>query len=243
MDLRPHIAKESLSHAYIIEGSRTSGLAALRDLMESFGIATRANPDYHEYQHETLLIEHAHILRREQTMRAADGAKKIFVVAFNAITGESQNALLKTIEDPTDDTHFFFLLRTSEMLLPTVRSRMQLVRAEEEKEGTPLPFAKEFLESSISVRMKMIEPMTKAKTDDKPRAKEEARVFVEALEPLLYKMFAPRGDSLATGGVTRGAYARALEDVITAKRELSGRSPSVKLLLEHLALTVPLTKK
>lgn len=240
MDLRPHIAKESLSHAYVIEGSRVSGLVALHDLMESFGIATKANPDYHEYEHETLLIEHARELRREQGMHAAEGAKKIFVVAFNAIGHESQNALLKTLEEPTRDTHFFFLVRTAEMLLPTVRSRMQLVRAEEEKAGTPLPFAKEFLQSSISARMKMIEPMTKAKTDDKPRAKEEARVFVEALEPLLYHMLTSGGDSLASESVTSRACARALEDILYAKRELSGRSPSVKLLLEHLALTVPI---
>src|SRR3989344_5236402 len=200
MDLRPHIALSSLSHAYVIEGARASGLSALRDLMESFGIAIKANPDYHEHQYETLLIEHARELRREQGMRGAEGAKKIFVVAFNAIHHESQNALLKTLEEPTDNTHFFFLVRTSEILLPTVRSRM-----------------------------KMIEPMTKAKTDDKPRAKEEARLFVEALEPLLYEKITQEEPRIT----------RALEDVLIAKRELSGRSPSVKLLLEHLVLTVP----
>lgn len=229
MDLRPHIALSSLSHAYVIEGARAPGLSALRDLMESFGIAVNANPDYHEYQYETLLIEHARELRREQGMRGADGAKKIFVVAFNAIHHESQNALLKTLEEPTDDTHFFFLVRTSEILLPTVRSRMQLVRVDEGSSEGPLPLAVEFLRSSISARMKMIEPMTKAKTDDKPRAKEDARLFVEALEPLLYEMITQKEPRIA----------RALEDVLIAKRELSGRSPSVKLLLEHLALTIP----
>ncbi|OGZ04667.1 MAG: hypothetical protein A2845_05225 [Candidatus Lloydbacteria bacterium RIFCSPHIGHO2_01_FULL_49_22] len=228
MDLRPHIALSSLSHAYVIEGARASGLSALRDLMESFGIAIKANPDYHEYQYETLLIEHARELRREQGMRGAEGAKKIFVVAFNAIHHESQNALLKTLEEPTDNTHFFFLVRTSEILLPTVRSRMQVVRGEESK-GDALPLAAEFLKSSISARMKMIEPMTKAKTDDKPRAKEEARLFVEALEPLLYEKITQEEPRIT----------RALEDVLIAKRELSGRSPSVKLLLEHLVLTVP----
>ncbi len=228
MDLRLHINKDHLSHAYVIEGARESGLSALRELMESFGIATKGNSDYHEYEFEALLIEHAQEIRREQGMRGAEGAKKIFVVAFNSIIHESQNALLKTLEEPTEDTHFFFLVRTSEILLPTVRSRMQLVRTDE-ADIDVLPLAREFLRSTPSVRMKLIEGMTKAKTDDKPRAKEEARVFVSALEPLLYEKLQSGGQGIAI----------ALEDILTAKRELQGRAPSVKLLLEHLALTLP----
>lgn len=228
MNLSAHINKDHLSHAYVIEGTRELGLIALRELIESFGIATKANPDYHEYQLEALLLADAQAIRREQGMHAADGAKKIFVVAFNSIIHESQNALLKTLEEPTEDTHFFFLVRTSEILLPTVRSRMQLIRTDSE-DADVLPLAREFLMSKPSARMKLIEPMTKAKTDDKPRAKEEARVFVSALEPLLYERLHVGGKSIAI----------ALEDVLVAKRELSGRSPSVKLLLEHLALTLP----
>ncbi|KKU78374.1 MAG: polymerase III subunit delta protein [Parcubacteria group bacterium GW2011_GWA2_47_7] len=230
MDLRPHIALPSLSHAYVIEGARASGLSALRDLMESFGIAIKANPDYHEYEYETFSIDHARELRREQGMHGSDGQKKIFVVAFNAIGHESQNALLKTLEEPTDNTHFFFLVRSGAMLLPTVRSRVQLISPNADAEIPTLPLAGEFLRSSISSRMKMIEPMTKAKTDDKPRAKEEARVFVEALEPLVYQRL--------TSDTPH--FALVLQDILTAKRELAGRSPSVKLLLEHLALTVPI---
>lgn len=229
MNLTTHISKDHLSHAYVIEGERTSGLFALRALMESFGIATIANPDYHEILIETLLLEHAQEIRREQGMHGAEGAKKIFVIAFNSIIIESQNALLKTLEEPTDNTHFFFLVRTSEILLPTVRSRMQLVRPDDEVDADVLPLAIEFLGSSPSARMKLIEPMTKAKTDDKPRAKEDARVLVGALEPLLYAGLEKGGRHVAVG----------LEDILTAKHELSGRAPSVKLLLEHLALTLP----
>lgn len=226
MDLRPHIHEDRLSHAYIVESEREEGVAALRALFLSFNIVLSGNPDYHEYKVDTLLLEHAQELRREQGLRGADGAKKIFVLAFNSITNESQNALLKTLEEPTEHTHFFFVVRTSAMLLPTVLSRMQLVRAHGSL-AAPSLFATEFLAAGVAERMKMIERMTKAKTDDKPRAKEEARVFVGALEELLYPTLIDTHD------------AHALADVIVARRELSGRAPSVKLLLEHLALTLP----
>lgn len=230
MDLRTHINVERLSHAYVIEGERAAGLSALRELVESIGVATKANPDYHEYEYDALLIEHAQDLRREQGMYGADGAKKIFVIAFNAIFHEAQNALLKTLEEPTAHTHFFFLVRSSEILLPTVRSRMQIIRHQSFVTSSESGNAgKKFLSASLSERMNMIEPMTKAKADSKPKAKEDMRNFLESLERALYKEMA----SGSTG------ISEALEHVITAKRYLSDRAPSLKLLLEHMALTVP----
>lgn len=230
MDLRTHINFESLSHAYVVECEREAGLSALRDLVESFGIATKANPDYHEYFYDALLIDDALKLRREQGMHGADGAKKIFIIAFNAIFHEAQNALLKTLEEPTAHTHFFFLVRSSEILLPTVRSRMQLIKSQpcaserqEEDAGTL------FLHATLSERMNMIEPMTKAKTDNKPKAKEDMRNFLESLERALYREM-----TNGTPGISD-----AEDHVIAAKRYLSDRAPSLKLLLEHLALTVP----
>ncbi len=230
MDLRAHITKDTLSHAYIIEGARDAVLPALRTLLLSFDIQTEANPDYHEYLHEAFLREHALSLRSEQSFYGADGAKKIFVVAFNTITHESQNLLLKTLEEPTRDTHIFFVVRTGQILLPTVRSRMQLIRAESnDADASDTVDAQKFLGSSIALRMKLIESITKVKADDKQKAKEEARVLVESLEPVLYKRFVDGEVGLHS----------ALEDILYAKRELAGRAPSVKLLLEHLALTLP----
>ena len=84
-----------------------------------------------------------------------------------------------------------------------------------------------FLAATVPERLKFIERYTKVKADDKPRAKEESRVFLIALERAVYV----KGNTVL--------YAKALEDILTAKRFLSDRSPSVKLLLEHLALTVP----
>lgn len=228
MNLKEYIFKERLSQGYIIECDRMEGLTAIRDVMGMLDISTTANPDYHEYILETFLLADAHAIRREQSMHGADGAKKIFVVSFDAIISEAQNALLKTLEEPTGNTHFFFLVRTSEILLPTVRSRMQLIRPIRDA-SEELPLAKKFLSSKTSDRMKLIEPMTKAKADDKSKARENARVLVSALEPILH-------EKLSSGDMR---YARSLNDIITAKRELTGRAPSVKLILEHLALTLP----
>ena len=215
-------------HAYLIVGERGQVIPELKTMLEVDGFAIQANADFHLYELDVFLIEHAHQLRREQAMHASQGSRKIFVVAFNTIISEAQNALLKTLEEPTEGTKFFFITRNSEVLLPTVRSRMQVIHMQEEETNLgSKDLGVLFLAASIPERLKQIERYTKAKTDDKPRAKEEARVFLIALERATY----------AKGEEAR--YRKALEDILTAKRFLSDRSPSVKLLLEHLALTVP----
>lgn len=231
MRLSEEIIFTDLHHAYVIEAPREEGVAMLRALMEEFGIQTKGNPDFHEYLLDVFLLEHAHVLRREQSLRGSEGAKKIFLVAFNTILSEAQNALLKTLEEPTEGAHFFFVTRTSRVLLPTLLSRMQVVRgrpqitgqkSKEKNEG------EEFLYATTFERMNMIEAWVKAKAEKKPKAKEEVRIFLGSLEHALY-------DVLQKGG----NVTRALEHVLSAERILSERSPSLKLLLEHLALTVP----
>lgn len=228
-DLR-HIDPERLSHAYVIESSHETGLAFVRELMATIQLATRANPDYHEYVHDVFRLEHAHALRHEQSMHGADGGKKIFVITFNTITRETENALLKTLEEPTRGTHFFFVVRSAAILLPTVRSRMQTITLErvEAEDADDALSARKFLASDKGVRMKMLEPITKAKADDKSEAKEEARAFLRALE---YELYA---------ALTRGEkVADALADVVFAQKELSGRAPGLKLLLDTIALLTP----
>lgn len=235
MNLSEHINLEHLHHAYLLEGERGAVISELTLLLSDGGIDQKGNGDFHLYEHDAFLIEHAHSLRREQSMHGAEGARKIFIIAFNTMMSEAQNALLKTLEEPTAGTHFFFVTRTGEILFPTVRSRMQVIRSREagsKEAGDRRQEAgnrgEEFLRATLPERMKMIEHFTKAKTEEKPKAKEEARIFLESLERALYE----------TPKVTFGA-AEALQNVITAKRYLSDRSPSLKLLLEHLALTIP----
>lgn len=243
MKLSEKITTEHLHHAYLIEHGKEEGIRIVHELMNEFGIATTGNPDFHEYVLDVLLLEHANNLRREQSFYGAGGAKKIFLVAFNTIGHEAQNALLKTLEEPTEGTHFFFITETREHLLPTFLSRVQVIANQSlvaSGQWLGKTAGEEFLAASISERMKMIEPMTKAKTDDKPKAKENARDFLESLERALYRgvSLALEGDSSVKDVGTSRDATSALENVILAKRHLSGRAPSLKLLLEHLALTV-----
>lgn len=228
---RLNISLEDLRHAYVIESRLSEGVDMVSASLADIGIHRQGNPDFHQYDHDVFLIDHAHALRNEQSFRGSEGAPKIFIVTFNTISHEAQNALLKTLEEPTEGTHFFFITKTAEALLPTVRSRVQVIRAETD-DTTPHnkwdTSAKDFLRGGFPERMEIITPITKAKAEERSRAKEDARSFLVSLERALYSR-------LRAGEAAQDALSYVLE----AQRALSERSPSLKLLLEHIALLTP----
>src|SRR5918995_1145826 len=71
---------------------------------------------------------------RQQVITAAayrpfEGARRVFVIeGADAMADESQNALLKTLEEPAEFVHLLLVSAEPELLLETVRSRCQPVR-------------------------------------------------------------------------------------------------------------------
>jgi DNA polymerase III delta prime subunit len=229
------LQKDNLYHAYLLIGERETVLAELREMLEEMDIETEGNPDVTFEEIDVFLLEHAHRLRSSARYRSAEGGKKIFVFAFNTMLSEAQNALLKTLEEPTEGTHIFFVTRAEESLLSTVRSRMQVITSQKSKVKSQ-KFGEEFIAAGIPERLKIITPMTKADTDEKPQAKEDARKLLDELERALV---AKEREFAEGDAVPKTSYANALNNVILAKKYLNDRSPSLKILLEHLALTTP----
>jgi hypothetical protein len=59
-------------------------------------------------------------------MRPFEGRNKVFLIdPADALSPGGSNALLKTLEEPARDTTFLLLTRSTDLLLPTIRSRSQ----------------------------------------------------------------------------------------------------------------------
>lgn len=78
------------------------------------------------YRSESFGIDDAREIRRRAHLSSV--AKKFFIIATARITPEAQNALLKIIEEPPQETHFFIFTPFAGALLPTLRSRLQLIQ-------------------------------------------------------------------------------------------------------------------
>ncbi|HET7121845.1 MAG TPA: hypothetical protein VFI17_11440 [Solirubrobacterales bacterium] len=143
------------SHAYLFRGPRGSGKrAAARAFAAEVLAAAAAEPE--DARRRALLdpsphpdlvwlaprgAQHMVEEVRERVIRAAayrpfEGGKRVFVVeAAEAMRDESQNALLKTLEEPPEFAHLILLSSDPEALLETVASRCQAI------DFAPLPAA------------------------------------------------------------------------------------------------------
>src|SRR5690348_10071785 len=141
------------SHAYLFRGPRGSGKRAAARAFAAELIAS-ASADPEDARRRALLdpsphpdlvwlaptgAQHMVEEVRERVIRASayrpfEGGKRVFVVeAAEAMRDESQNALLKTLEEPPGFVHLILLSSDREGLLETVASRCQTV------DFTPLP--------------------------------------------------------------------------------------------------------
>src|SRR5436309_5049640 len=141
------------SHAYLFRGPRGAGKAAVARAFAAEILAAEAN-NPEDARRRALLdpsphpdlvwlaptgAQHMVEEVRERVIRAAayrpfEGGKRVFVVeAAEAMRDESQNALLKTLEEPPEFVHLILLSSDGEGLLETVASRCQTI------EFTPLP--------------------------------------------------------------------------------------------------------
>jgi DNA polymerase III subunit delta' len=141
------------SHAYLFRGPRGSGKrAAARAFAAEVLAAAAADPE--DARRRALLDpsphpdlvwlappgpQHMVEEVRERVIRASayrpfEGGRRVFVIeAAEAMRDESQNALLKTLEEPPGFVHLILLSSDQEGLLETVASRCQTV------EFAPLP--------------------------------------------------------------------------------------------------------
>lgn len=223
-----------LHHAYCITGEAEQTIPRILDfLKQELGFEARGNPDFWRGEYETLGIDEARSIA-EASARRALGPRKIFIISARALTREAQNALLKTFEEPTPDTHFFLFVPSPALLFPTVRSRLCIISARIDMAADAVSAAGQFLAASLPARLaqtqnllKELEREKKEKEDRTEPLVAKGRIiqFLSALEAALAK--------------DTKANAAALAEVLTAKKYARDRAPSLKLLLEHLALVLP----
>jgi DNA polymerase-3 subunit delta' len=150
------------SHAYLFRGPRGAGKRAAARAFAAEILASAAE-DVEDARRRALLdpsphpdlvwlapagAQHLVEEVRERVIRAAayrpyEGGKRVFVIeAAEAMRDESQNALLKTLEEPPEFVHLILLSSEPAALLETIASRCQPV------DFAPLPV--EAVEAALS---------------------------------------------------------------------------------------------
>lgn len=239
-------------HAYFLEGPLSEFEELAHVLRESENFLPH-DPGFIARQYEKFGIDEARDLIGTASLKNT-GGRTLFVLGVGSMTSEAQQALLKLFEEPQQGTQFVLLLPHG-TLLPTLRSRMlplEVGRGQEEflpkkslpagrqararlfSSGTLLTQsahgggavendASQFLASPYKKRSDWVAAFLKDEED----ARERTRSFFTELEATLHPH------------MKEEKVRAALEDLSHLRQYLNDRAPSLKMILEHLAVTLP----
>lgn len=211
------------SHAVLIEGNPAEIEAVADEVCTSCGVARVGNPDVRVLTFEKLLVGDVRELQRVMYQTPVGGGVVVTVLGVEAMDHEAQNALLKITEEPPAFARVVLVVPRADMLLPTLRSRFVLQDREVTIDDTE---AEDFLKKAPSTRLKLVEKIHKDKDGVR------ARALIDGVERVLGKVFRSGDRSVVEHLHTLAAF----------RQDIRQRGVSMKMLLEHLALTLPKVK-
>lgn len=227
-------------HAYYLTGGEEVAKELKSVLEKSHRVRITGNPDFYDRRYETFTIDDA-----RQVKAAADSkptitdGKKFFVLQMSGITVEAQNAMLKLLEEPAEYTHFFLIIPSVHLFLPTMKSRMSFVGDNLKSQGERgalagnynkdvIITAKSILAAPAPKRLDIVKSFMDEITKEK-RPKQDAIDLLAAIEEVMHEKTGGTHDGLKKNLV-------ALEAVTTARKYSTDRAPSLKMLLEYVAM-------
>jgi hypothetical protein len=229
-------------HAFAIEAEGEWGVeAALGRIAQELHIDTKANPDIVILKYGLFSVEDAREVAEVAAQGPIAGEYKVIIIAASRVYREAQNALLKLFEEPPPGTYLFLILPTLGGLLPTLRSRLQLLNVRDfvspsSDEGLTKSrvskAAEEFLQATREKRSVIIKRLVAGRDEDERREhRDEALALVNGIEAAAY------AQQQNVGRTT--SYILLLEEIQMLRRYLHERSAPMRMILEHLSIVTP----
>jgi len=147
--LRNALERGKIGHAFLLSGARGVGkTTTARILAKALNCATREadfcdecrscrkiekrlHPDFFfiEPDKNVIRIEQVRDLQRKIIFKPMEGRRKVVIIdQAEKLNLHAANCLLKTLEEPPDDTVIILVAHTAMALLPTIVSRCQRIR-------------------------------------------------------------------------------------------------------------------
>jgi hypothetical protein len=170
------------------------------------------------FTYDKVGIDEVRLITAQASLRPTKGDEYVFVVNSLFVTHEAQNALLKLFEEPPAGLSFHLVLPESVRLLPTLMSRV----GQEIHQATSTDDVAwdAFLAASPADRLKQIDAWQKTKDP----------VWLQTIVRGVHRV---KSSELPIP---------ALPVLRLVGEKLATRGASNKMLLEHLALALPLRK-
>jgi len=223
---------QNLYHSYIIEGEPETTGTELLKFLEVRGDIKSQSPDVLFQLYESFTMDDSGEIKDWHSRLGISGGKKICIIATKFINREAEQALLKIIEEPGDNTHFFIVVPDASLLAGTILSRTHTIKTKQLAGKDLQKLVSTFITSSPKVRIDQIVQIVKENKDEENSGKLRfyATSFVNELENIFYQKFKKDKNDKKIQFI--------LGELQKARGYLSTPGASVKMILEHLALVI-----
>lgn len=207
-------------HAYGIESPHS-----LREMVKS-NIPLESCSYIFDKTYDSFKIDDAREVKQLQSEKTEDAS--VFILEFSIINNEAQNALLKVLEEPAANTYFILIFPNTRYLLPTLQSRLSLVRSDmsqKSDEKSRLDFTS-FFNMNLQERLAFIKQITDKKQDPLLK-KSEVGAFLNEAETYYSKKTDKSKHDIAI-----------MEGIFNSRNYLQAKGASNKMILENLALQI-----
>ncbi|MFS0673839.1 DNA polymerase III subunit delta' [Ornithinibacillus sp. 179-J 7C1 HS] len=163
------IEKGRISHAYLLQGARGTGKEAIAVLIAKVlfcknksgvnpclactdckRIDSHNHPDVHwiEPDGQSIKIEQIKNLQKEFTYSGLESDQKVYIIkGADTLTANAANRILKFLEEPSKKTTAIMMTENSQAILPTIRSRCQIIDLQP---LNPIHFRQKLIESGLN---------------------------------------------------------------------------------------------
>lgn len=215
-----------MHHAYLLIAPRdVAPDVARRWVTEKLSLSD-TSLDVSLTTHEVFTVDDARSVGRIVSGKPVQGSSKAVIVCAGKFLHGAQQALLKQLEEPPEGTVIILSVPDAGSLLPTVLSR--LVRLPDERLESS-PNLEIFLALSLEKRKSYIKKLLDDTSDEgKVNAQKVTRLLID--------------EALVRFGVREKMSSQVLllRDLLYFKTHLSGNAPALKMILEELAVRLPI---
>ncbi len=225
-----------MHHAYVIEAEAEEGVVRVEQFIaHELGMTVAGNPDLMVLRYGLLGVAEAREISQIAAQGAIGGDRRAIIIAASRVYHEAQNALLKIFEKPPTGTYLFLIVPSLGTLLPTLRSRVQILeantRGEIEQKAEVSEAALEFMRMSREARSALIKKLATGKDEEERREhRDESLAIVNGIEVAAYRQLKKKPSD---------EFFTLLSDIAVLRAYLHERSAPVRMILEHLSLVLP----
>jgi len=223
---------ENLYHSYVVEGDPETTGVLLLDFLEVRGLVEKNSPDILFQTYESFTMDNSGEIKDWHSRCGLGEGKRVCIIATKFINREAEQTLLKIIEEPASNTHFFIVIPDSSALLGTIISRVHVIKTEQLIDTHLQKFVLSFISSTSKDRIDQVAQIIKENKDEENSGKlrSYATQFVNEIENIYFQKFKK--------DIKNKQVQFVLNELQKARGYLSTPGASVKMILEHLALVI-----